>query len=630
MKPFLIRRISTTADGREIVRDAPAPRSLVTVGRATTNDIALPDLGVDPDHAQIERSSDGQVLVTAVGTSGFESGRRKRRQVTIDPAEGGEVTLGSHQITVSREPGGDVVLTVQRVGPISKAAEERDERRIFSLTGLMPDKRSTAWVLAISVLIGFLAIPIWAALYKQPPVVVANAGGKTLSATEAMNRAIKVNKVQSTADGSWTSGPLSDAHHALEGNCEACHTKPFVSVRDETCQSCHKDVHDHAPAARINKSRAIPGAGGQILAGVAKAFGKEGPGSCVSCHSEHEGAGPMKVTAQAFCTDCHSTLDQRLTDTKLPNAGDFGTQHPQFRPLVGVVPGDKPVLARASLDTHPTDQSGLKFPHKLHLDGSSGVSAMARTLKASKGYGDVLVCADCHTPSADGTRFQPVDMEQNCQACHSLAFDKIGGTTRTLRHGDTGQMIADLRAFYRSTSPPRPAELGGMVRRRPGGYAQGQVYNAYFSAAGARGSAGDAAVRAVFSPGGACYDCHIVKAPGVGAADWSVVPVNQPMRYMMHGWFDHNAHTTETCESCHAAKQSVKATDLILPDLKSCRACHGGEASASKVPSGCAMCHSYHVKQDAPWKPRQGGGVPLKPQPAKRLDEIAALTSRTK
>ncbi len=625
MKPFLIRRISTTADGREIVRDAPAPRAVVTVGRAATNDIALTDLGVDQEHVQIERTSDGQVLVTATGPTPILSGGRKRRQFTIDPANGGEVGLGSHAITVTRESTGEVVLTVQRIGPISKAAEERDERKIFTLAGLMPDKRNTAWLLALSVLIGFLAVPIWAALQKQPPIIAQAANGKQLTATEAMNRATKTTKVASTADGSWTSGPLSQAHHALENNCEACHTKPFVSVRDETCQSCHKDVHDHAPAARLDKSRETPGVGGQMLANVAKAFGKEGPGSCVSCHTEHEGAGPMPATAQAFCTDCHTSLNKRLTDTKLPNAGDFGTQHPQFRPLVGVVPGDKPIMARASLDGRPTDNSGLKFPHKLHLDARSGVSAMARRLKVSKGYGDVLECADCHTPSADGTRFQPVDMEQNCEACHSLAFDKIGGTTRTLRHGDTAQMIADLRAFYRSTSPSRPVELGGMVRRRPGAYAQGQVYNAYFTAASSRGSAGDAAVRAVFSPGGACYDCHIVKAPGAGAPDWSVVSVNQPMRYMMHGWFDHSAHTTEKCESCHAATKSTKATDLILPDLKSCRSCHGGEASAAKVPSGCAMCHSYHAKQDAPWKPRQGGGVPLKPEPRQRPDQIAAL-----
>lgn len=587
MKPFLIRRISITADGREIVRDAPAPRAVVTVGRAASNDIALPDLGVDAQHAQLEHSGNGQVTVTALGPSGFKVGGRSSTHATIDPDQGGEVQFGAHAIATSREPGGEIVLTVKRVGAISKAAEERDERKAFSLIGLIPTKRSMAWVLAVSVLIGFLAIPIWAALQKQ------THDPRTIYAAKT--------------DTNWSSGPLSQAHHSLEGNCESCHKKAFVSVRDETCQSCHKDVHDHALPARLDKARATPGIGGQFLQGVAKTFGKEGPGSCVSCHTEHEGAGPMPATAQAFCSDCHATMDKRLVDTKLPNAGDFGKNHPQFRPLVAVTPGDKPVLVRASLDSSPVDNSGLKFPHKLHLDPRSGVSAMAGRLKVQQGYGNVLVCADCHTPTADGTRFLPVDMEKNCQACHSLAFDKVGGTVRTLRHGDTAQMIADLRAYYRASGPVRPVSLGGMVRRRPGSYAEGQVYAAYFGAGASRGSSADAAVRAVFSPGGACYDCHLVKPPGNGAADWSVVTVNQPDRYMMHGWFDHNAHSTETCASCHAASKSAKATDLLLPDLKSCRSCHGGEASSAKVPSGCAMCHSYHAKQDAPWKPRAGG-----------------------
>lgn len=590
MKPFLIRRISTTADGREIIRDAQATRDVVTVGRAATNDIALPDLGVDPEHLYIQHSSDGRVQVTATGSSGFMVGRRRSKEAVIDPDQGGDIAVGGHRIATSRDSGGAIVLTVQRVSAISKAAEERDEAKAFSLRGLVPAKRSTAWVLALSVLFAFLAIPVWAAFQKQ------HQPARTIYAA--------------TSDASWSSGPLSQAHHALEGNCEACHKKAFVSVRDETCQSCHKDVHDHAAPGRLAKARETPGFGGKILASVAKTFGKEGPGSCVACHTEHEGAGPMPATAQAFCSDCHSTLNQRLTDTKLPNAGDFGTQHPQFRPLIAMVPGAKPVMARASLDSMPMDDSGLKFTHKLHLDTRGGVAAMARSLKASKGYGDALVCADCHTPTADRVRFQPVDMEKNCQACHSLAFDTIGGTVRTLRHGDTAQMTADLRAFYRSTSPARPINLAGMERRRPGSYAQGQVYSAYFGAVGARGSAGDKAVRAVFSPGGACYDCHLVKPPGAGSPDWSVGPVNQPIRYMMHGWFDHNAHSTQTCASCHTkAANSAKATDLLLPDLKSCRSCHGGEASASKVPSSCAMCHGYHGKEDAPWKPKQGGAA---------------------
>src|SRR3546814_17690269 len=90
--------------------------------------------------------------------------------------------------------------------------------------------------------------------------------------------------------------------------------------------------------------------------------------------------------------------------------------------------------------------------------------------------------------------------------CHSLAFGTVGGVTRTLRHGEPDQVVADLTAYYRSTPPARPLQLGGMERRRPGQYAEGQVYNIYFREAAARPARAADAVRAVFSKGGACYD----------------------------------------------------------------------------------------------------------------------------
>src|SRR3546814_8342778 len=92
-----------------------------------------------------------------------------------------------------------------------------------------------------------------------------------------------------------------------------------------------------------------------------------------------------------------------------------------------------------------------------------------------------------------------------------------------VRFRSPDQAIADLRAYFRSTSPAQPPALGGMARRRPGDYAQGRIYHAYFGAAAARPSRADDAVRAVFSKGGACYDCHTITPPGAnGNAGWQV------------------------------------------------------------------------------------------------------------
>ncbi|MBX9858795.1 MAG: cytochrome c3 family protein [Sphingomonas sp.] len=579
---FRLRQITRTAAGRDITRERMLEQPSLSVGRAAERDLQLPDLAVAPDHATIERIDERRIRVRASGTLGFDSDGRPTRDATIDAWVGGELRFGGHRITVSREDD-DIVLLVERVEPLSEAERDVDETAAYSLRRLLPGKRTTAWLLVVLVLGLFIGVPIW-------------WHGAAQGAPDQRNiYALR-------AQQSWSSGPLSDAHHALEGKCESCHVKAFVSVRDDTCRTCHKQVHDHAPLARQALARASPGAGDRFLRDVAHFFGKEGAGACVDCHTEHEGAGAMPPTRQAFCSDCHADLKRQLADTKLGNAGDFGKVHPQFSPVVMTAPGEKPVLQRVSLDAGPKENSGLKFPHKLHLSGSGGVARMAQRLGAQNGFGSALACKDCHTPSADGTRFLPVSMERNCAACHSLGFEQIGGTVRTLRHGAPEQVIADLRAFYRSTPATRPIDLGGMVRRRPGDNAQGQVARVYNAAAISRPASAEAAIRAVFSKGGACYDCHVIAPPSASGKGWDVVPVHQSLRYMFHGWFDHAAHRTEKCESCHAAPQSTEAADLLVPGIKTCRTCHGGEASSAKVPSSCAMCHRYHLTPGAPWR----------------------------
>jgi hypothetical protein len=584
---FLLRQLSRTADGREIVRATKVERDTVTIGRASGSDIVVPDLAVAPQHAVIAREGARRISITAETGFKVEIDGRATSSGEVDVARGGEIVVGDARIMVARDAEGLIVLTVTRAA----ADAEPDDERAFSLAHVLPGKRPMVYVLIAVVLAIFLAWPIWH--FTRP----ADPSGARIQ-----------------ADRSWTPGPLSAAHHGLEGDCKACHVQAFVAVRDTACVACHKDVHDHAPPARLATARAPLGLGERILAGWARAFNKPDRGACVDCHREHDGAGPMPPTPQVFCADCHTALKDRLPDTKIGNAGDFGTAHPQFRPVVATAPGATPTLARETIRPALREANGLKFPHALHLDARGGVAQMARTLRGRYGFGDALACADCHKPTADGARFLPVNMERDCKMCHDLAFDQVGGTVRTLRHGDIAQMTADLRAMYRTTSPNRPLELGGMARRRPGQYAQGQVYHAYFGAAASRPGSADAAIRQVFSAGGACYDCHVVTPPGAnGSIDWSVIPVRQPSRYLMRGWFDHAAHSSETCASCHAAARSRDAADVLVPGIATCRSCHGGESSAAQVPSSCAMCHSYHQKQDAPWRSRRRLSPAAKP-----------------
>jgi hypothetical protein len=574
---FLLRTVSTSAEGREIVRTARVEGDRLTVGRAPGSDIHLTDLAVALDHALIERSA-GRLAVTVHAGLSVELNGRKVTSGAVELATGGDIRIASHLLRIMPTAAGadEIAITVQRVSE-GEAKLDRGADRLFSLSSVMPGKRPLAWLLLLAVLGIFLAWPIKASFDRQ-------------------HRAQQFAAFQ--ADEAWSSGHLSQAHAGLQHNCTACHVKPFESVRDAACAACHTKIHKHADPFRLARAKPDLTRWGAFQLGIKERLNLP-PGRCVDCHTEHEGPQQMPATAQRFCSDCHADLKGKLPDTKIGNAGDFGSAHPEFRPaLITGWNGERPQVARMSLAGQPREDSGLKFPHAMHLSRVNGVAQMARRLSGQYGFGQALDCANCHRPDPEGARFQPVDMESDCAMCHSLAFDKAGGTVRTLRHGDPAQVIADLRDFYRGRSASPPPSLSPFARRRPG--AALQVQDKVQFARGAHAQGADQAVRAVFSRGGACYDCHQVDAPGPASIAFRIRPVAFPTRYIGHGWFDHRAHASQTCSSCHAAVRSNAASDLLIPGIATCRTCHGGERTSKPVASSCAMCHDYHMGQGAP------------------------------
>ncbi len=583
---FLIRTIDYTSSGREIVRDRTVEQDTLTIGRAAENDIHLPDLSVEQHHAKVSPASGNNVSAEAVGSLGFTHDGRKTKAATFSTADGAELGFGSYRLQFSRDADGQNLITISQA---ESDAAATDAIKGFALASTLPSKRAMAWIGLGAILIAFLAIPIYSHLNRDRVTPDYDATG-----------AVRM-------DASWSTGALSKAHHGLEDNCEACHVDAFVSVRDETCLTCHEAIGDHADIPRQLTSRGPMSWGDDMQWAVADIFGKEGPGSCTTCHTEHEGAGAMEPTAQKFCAECHDGMDARLTDTKLENAADFGDAHPQFKAVFHAQLGSNETK-RLSLADNPREQHGLLFPHDLHMDRNGGVARMAGNIGARKGYGSSLVCADCHTPTADKNGFLPVDMEENCESCHSLVYDKVGSTFRTLKHGDVDQMRADLRAMDRA--PRRPVAIGN--RRRPGEFARGGLYYQNFG----RPVRSYIAVNRALASDGVCGECHIPTTTN-GKAD--VMPVNLRDSYFMHGWFDHKAHQQEDCTTCHAAETSGTSEDLLMPEIAICRDCHLGEkATQAEVPSSCAMCHSYH--------PTASMGLPGDPEQPK--PDTVAMMSR--
>ena len=555
---FRLRQIDVTADGRRIARDRDIDKHQLTIGRATENDIHLPDLAVEPQQAVLTELGANRIGIEATGTLGFILDGAQASSVVIGCRNGAELRFGSSRISVSLDTDEAVLLTIER---IETDPEAGDEKRGVSLNTILPSRRKIAWLAVLLILGLFLVLPIASHLKHGPDP-----------------------SAQVIGDKSWSPGKLSLVHHALDQRCQACHVRPFESVRDTACQTCHKNIDNHAPPARLAGAQGDAPLGERFLRAVAHKFGKPGPGACVECHREHEGAGKIALPAQQFCAGCHGTLRDRLADTKLGNAWDFGSLHPQFTPQIVTDPGSR-AMRRISLDDHPHENGGLFFPHKLHLDSLGGVAKMASTLRAERGYGNQLACKDCHHPTEDGVRFLPVRMERDCEACHSLVYDRVGPTFRTLKHGNIPQMIADI-------SLAQPSRVVVPIRQRPGEFAEGGRYYSNFTSSG-----GGSVLSRAFSRQGVCGECH---TPAYSGGQVSVTPVTQPARYMLNGWFDHKAHAKEKCSSCHHAEASTSASDLLLPGISQCRTCHLGENARAPVPSSCAMCHSYHPAASAP------------------------------
>ena len=584
---FVLNLTSRGAGGREIVRARRIDKDVLTIGRDPASDIHLTDLEVTRHHAEIRAVAPDRVAVRSLASIPLIVDGLSTEAAEIDVARGGEVRIGETRIVIAAgEDAGSIAVAVSRDSQPLEGAD--DAARRFSIAGTMFGKRPMAWALGLAILAIFLVWPIVS--FSQMPA--------RLSSAQLASDYRHVGE-------SWSSGPLSRAHVGLTRNCKLCHLDAFVAVPDRACAACHSPQSDpHADPRRLALTRSRPDGLAGLELSIAEKFGRD-PARCVNCHVEHSGPGTMPA-ARVSCTACHADLKAKLPDTALGDAGDFAKAHPQFKPLVMTSPGDYPRFTPVSLDDPKrTDlqNSGLKFPHAMHMSRFGGVARMQSTL----GRGP-LECVECHVPDAKGVGFEPVEMLRNCEQCHSLAFDRVGSAIRKLPHGDTARTIAMvLWAGMRggSEAPTEGKDKPGLIQSTPIHYLGGAA----------------ARVVAIFSPRGACYDCHIVVPPSrPGALDFRIVPVREQLRFLTKGRFDHAAHSKSTCASCHGeALTTNDSRVLMLPGIATCRECHGGaDARPPMVRSTCALCHAYHTKAEAP-PPARPKGLALWAPPGSSL-----------
>jgi predicted CXXCH cytochrome family protein len=626
-----VRFITRRADGRARVRSKEVEGDVLVVGRDAACDVVLPDLEIALQHLRITRTAPDLVQVQAERGQSFRVHDRAVEQANLRIDTPSELQVADYLLTL-REVEGRLDVAVEPVARPGADEAGPDEEKIFSLRGTWLSKRGMAWTLSLLILAGFLVFPL--ATY------LGGSGGGHAPKIDPM----QVSAARVAAGRLSSPGPLSSPHGFLARDCATCHAGWMRAVSDASCLSCHKGLEGHADPARLARAQGHLTLGQSAVAKISAAFGRPA-GRCASCHVEHMGDAALKPQGQEFCASCHGALRKSLGDTRLGPATDFFSNHPQFHPTLVAAPGGpSPVLTRRwSVDelqaamrlreryappydatrcdgfsigqpnfrglahandrgdlpaaAKPGDNSGLIFPHALHLSSKGCVATLAAKLRLPTDAKGGLPCASCHQADQSGRGFAPVAMEKACASCHSLVFDQLYGVPRTLPHGEPQAVVATMLDFYKAEAV-RVAQQGDAgERHRPGQAALDRASDLRQVVVTTANQRALERVRAIFSPGGACYGCHEVIRPAAPTAiNYDIAPVAVRNQLLPFATFDHRAHATAQldCEQCHAARQSRSSTDVLLPGIETCRTCHGGQHQYAAVASPCVSCHKFH------------------------------------
>ena len=563
--------------GSVSARSHSVPCEMVSFGRGADNEVHLADPRISLAQATLTKSDDAFKFETHGDADCVIDGRRDSAAII---REGSVIELGPYEIKVAKPPEGtELALTVELVRPLADTLTELKARSRVSFDEIWFSRRRLSWLLGLIIFGLFFAWPMSGYLYDSMHGI-----GLPSSMKVTQNRA---QTWPMKGDIAWSSGEISAPHGFIAKDCNACHQRAFQQVPDAVCGSCHADIRHHVDPAKYK-------------------FPEVAEASCQSCHKEHMGRAHIVRNDQQFCADCHANIQDKAKGLRFENASDFGSNHPEFRPMV-VVEASILKRERRKLDHEnwPVENSNIRFSHQQHLV-PKGMRVPNRTERK------VLGCNDCHTPNLDGGLMRPITMEKNCASCHKLQFE-VSQPDRTVPHGNPQVVLRTLREYYaaKGLAGGVPSEAAPeVVRRRPGtplSEAQRLEVDVW------AGQQADLAAKYLFS-NAVCKTCHVVsKTTVAGRPLWLIEPPLIAERWLTKGRFNHVRHAAVDCESCHAAEASKTSTDVLLPSIAVCQSCHAGERADAKVPSTCVMCHDFHqpdLDRMRPTQAKQSAGKP--------------------
>ncbi len=556
---------NTTQAGESASRIARATvAETLTMGRAAACKIYLPDPRVRLEHATIHRAEDGYLYIEGNGGSVLIN---EEPQDLIRLCTGQTILIGPFEFVVADVLHGpdcqQLQLTLNFTHKPVEAIRVDTTRSTGGLRRSPLNVRAMSWLAALACLVLLLALPLWQVYQPRPALA---------------------EPMETKLDVMWNPGEISSAHKNIANQCQSCHTKPFQRVKDAACAACHKDSGPHI---------------GSYIALQAQVFGGQ---RCASCHREHQGEDGMKRVDARGCEDCHGNIKTHAPATILPNVGDFGKDHPEFRLTMRVGVEPKAIL-RVDQDANLQERSGLKFPHALHL-AASGIKSPTGPLQ-TKGR-VVLECRNCHQLDSAKVRYQPIRMETACAGCHRLGVD-AQSPTRQVPHAEPAVVINALRDIFSSLAlEPAPSQVVTINSLLQGPQLQAGTQSRSSVAQWVNDKTLAAAKDMFENPKGTCQTCHTITRTADSKTDvampvWKVQAVLSNDHWLPKSKFTHAQHDNAPCSTCHAAAISKTSADILIPPIATCRKCHTGTSMETmnlvrqdKVVSRCSSCHDFH------------------------------------
>lgn len=399
----------------------------------------------------------------------------------------------------------------------------------------------------------------------------------------------------------YSSGRMSEPHAVLEKQCAACHVRKAdefsANALESACLGCHDGPVHHENEVKAH----VP--------------------ECATCHAEHRGRINIRAASDQACAECHADL--HVTGRILVYSAHIRSLedgHPEF----------------AVLRNGAKDPGTLKLNHAIH---------MKPIRRGPNGPIVQLECGDCHRPAGVNQGWpyadkdyvmaassyssgqtdvlpnnslwtpRPLTGRENmipprfattCAACHLLTFDKrfdVG-----VPHDKPEVVYAFLVKKFQEYIAAHQGEV--RVVRDPSRDLTGKLLQPEVRVlTPAQWVAERTTDAEELLSRKTCKQCHLYEAPvdsavvripnSIAAGSVKVGTVSDiahakiTSRWLPHAKFDHDAHRSFTCTSCHVkALTSTETSDVLVPGIENCKTCHalGPEHAESR----CFECHTYH------------------------------------